>query len=264
MDYYFAMKYVFIFAALIILVRIDLVLHTFDQLYDKYTKRGNETAPQTDVVIEREVISMKDDKTLAQGPRAIFFSLLEDFHQGPTKEKREKIIEIAKLNPTLFNDKLDKQLEATLYQLRDLLNQKNPEAIVLLVDFMNVLKVENLESVKRLFSLLIDIQIDYFIFYYSKTKDTNCMIISALADPLTDEEKLNLYYERTDALSAYLLKEKLDPIQKDFALRCQMVLKLQLDKLDPPTTNSPSTNSESIEAVPSETAPVATPAAVSP
>jgi hypothetical protein len=95
---------------------------------------------------------------------------------------------------------------------------------------MKSLKGENLEMLKRFFSFAIDIDLAEFLALYSKSSDINCMIIMNLGDNLPIEEKYNELAERLKALDKFLLADREESI-KVYAQRCQMVLKLQVDKL---------------------------------
>jgi hypothetical protein len=96
---------------------------------------------------------------------------------------------------------------------------------------MKSLKGENLEMVKKFYSFAIDIDMGDFLSVYSKSSDINCMIITYLGDNLPVEEKYNELSARFVALNSFLSVERPEPI-KVYGQRCQMVLKLQVDKLN--------------------------------
>jgi hypothetical protein len=230
--YSFAMKYVWIAVAMVILVRIDLIMHYIDKSFAKLQS----SAPPInleDLPANKEHVSFKDDQSFHKPPRQVFLSLLEGFKSNPTMAVREKAFVTLKENPSLFTDKLDPELEARIYSWRDLLYQKNKESYYFLLELLNVLRGENQEMVKRFFSLLIDIELTDFLQVYSKSKDSNCMIITMLGDNLAEEEKNNELIERHAAIVSLLASEKIDPAYQVFTQRCELTLKIHLNKIKP-------------------------------
>lgn len=234
------MRYLIVVAVIVLFVRIDFLLSLFDRA------TGNSPTPppeitNSDISSSREVISIAEDKNLAQTPRENFLALLEVFRISPEISIREKALEVFRENPLIFNDKIDKELESHIFRWRELLNNNEPEVVNFLLELMKILKGENLEMTKRFFALWMDINMENFIMAYSRTRDTNCTIATTFGDPIPDHEKLNEYYERQELLQDYIKKEKLDPVHKALATNCLLVLNLQLDKLDPkPLVQSPS------------------------
>lgn len=254
MVYPFAMKYVVIIVIIAILVRIDFVLNSIDQLYSK-AKSHFTTAPVSkNVESNRELIQTKVEEKKLEGPRSIFFNLLEEFRTVPDKEKRERIIFLIKGNADLLTEKKDSEFEKVIYLYRDLLNQRNLETINLLIDLQNVLRGENLEIVRRFTSILIDLDFNVFVKNYVKSKDTNCIVSSLVADSMNDDEKYTVLYERMESVNLFLSKEQSDVTIKDLATRCQIVLKLQIEKLAPEPQIE-----ESKESLPADTIPPMTP-----
>jgi hypothetical protein len=149
----------------------------------------------------------------------------------------------------MFNQKLDPQLENEIFRWRDLLNNNEPEAAKFMQDLMNILQGENLEMMKRFFSLWMDINMEHFLAAYSKTKDTNCSIATML-DNIPEEERLNEYVEREDALKAFVAKEKVDPIQKNLANNCLLVLQIEIAKFPPRPVEESSPEESSAVPVP--------------
>lgn len=229
MDYPFAMKYIWILAAVIVLVRIDVLLNFFERNIDQFESPSPEILPAD--TPKSEIIPIKDDLTLKPQTREIFLSLLSNFRSIPDEDVRLRAMTILKQNPNIFSEKLDEDLEAAVFRWRDLLTQRNQEVIFFLTDLMNVLKGENLEMVKRMFSLLINIDYAEFMKFYSKSKDSNCMIITYLGDRLPEAEKYNELMDRMDDITSYLKNDKLEPSYRKYAESCQMVLKLHLDEL---------------------------------
>ena len=88
--------------------------------------------------------------------------------------------------------------------------------------------------VKKFFALWMDINMEQFLVAYSKTKDSNCIIATTFGDPIPENEKLNEYYEREDALKALLAKENINPVVEALAKNCLLVLGLEIAKIAPP------------------------------
>ena len=223
------MKYVVILVVVVILVRIDIILRLFDKTAVKYQNKTEVIGPD-EIAPSTELVSLDSDLTLKVSPRKTFISMLTDFRNNPDTSVKEKAIEVLRSQPTMFSDKLDTELESSIYRLRDLLIQRNKVTHEFLLELMKSLKGENLEIVRRLFSFAIDIDLGDFLTTYSKSTDLNCVIMGYLGDNLPEEEKYNELAERLVALDAYLLIERPEPINA-YAKRCQMVLKLQVDKL---------------------------------
>lgn len=246
-----------ILVVVILLVRVDLLLKLFDKGMEKYNAPEQPTLP---LVIEppSEVVSFNDDRNLKQSSRRKFLALMEDFHANPSKEVREKAIETLKADKKLLGPVLDSDFEASLFTWRDLLLQENPEVALFLLDLLSEVTGENQDAVKRFFSIMMDINLEQFIKFYSKSKDVNCTIASLLGDRIPEEEKLNELREREDSLAAYLTKENLAPNLKQFATSCQMVLNLFVSQQPAPVPAVEPVPSESSEApipAPTETNP---------
>lgn len=228
------MKYIVILVVVFAVMRIDFILG----LFDKVAKKA-EPAPVevdvTDIGPRREPVPLKDDPNFKQTPKKTFLALLEDFHSNPVPEIRERANAFLKSHPTLLGPKLDPQLESAIFQWRDLLINNDQETVNFLLDLMNVLQGENLEMMKRFFSLWMDINMEHFIAAYSRTKDTNCSIATTFGDNLPEEEKRNEIYERETALKAYVEKENIPPHYKALATNCLLVLGIEIAKFPPPT-----------------------------
>jgi hypothetical protein len=84
-----------------------------------------------------------------------------------------------------------------------------------------------------------------------------CNPVLLFGDNLPAEEKVNEYYERDTALTAYLLSDKLEPAQKTLATTCQLVLKSELAKLNPEPTpaSGPEVINEDLPITPSTGTP---------
>jgi len=223
------MKYVVILIVVVILVRIDVILRLFDKTATKYQNNSNEIKSDEDIP-SSEIIPAGKELSAQSTPRKTFISILNDFSYVPDANFKNKAIELLRTHPTMFTDKLDRELESSLYRWRDLLVQRNKITHEFLMEMMKSLKGENLEMLKRFFSFAIDIDLAEFLALYSKSSDINCMIMVNLGDNLPIEEKYNELAERLKALDKFLLADREETI-KVYAQRCQMVLKLQVDKL---------------------------------
>lgn len=236
------MKYVVIVIIALLMARADLFLGLFDRIVEKSQPAPAEV--DTSEVKSNELVPVAQDQSLKQTPRQTFIALLEDFHANPIQPIHERAMAIFKDNPTMFNQKLDVELEAAIFRWRDLLNNNEPEAAKFMQNLMNILQGENLEMMKRFFSLWMDINMEHFIVAYSKTKDTNCSIATTL-DNIPEEEKLNEYVEREDALKVIVAKEKIEPVQKTLANNCLLVLQIEIAKFPPRPVGEESAPEES-------------------
>lgn len=238
LDYDFAMKYIVILIVVVILVRIDVILHLFDKTTAKYENSQNSEATTTaNESPQTELISINNDPSLKTSSKKIFLSMMEDFRSVPETDLRDRAIATLRESPTMFNEKIDPELEAVIFRWRGLIEQKNKVAQSFLLELMKSLKGENLEMVKRFLSYAIDVDFADFIGFYSKTSDLNCMLITYLGDNLPDEEKYNELSERLAAIDAYIASDKAE--LKEYAQRCQLVLKLTVDKLGAITAPPP-------------------------
>jgi hypothetical protein len=224
------MKYVWIILAVILLVRIDLVMRIFDQAADKFSSRNSTEIAENEIQPNSEIVSITNDPSLKVTPKKIFLSMLDDFHASADLNIKLKALEFLKTHPTLFNDKLDKDLEIFIYRWRDLVLQKNKVTYDFLIELMKQLKGENLEMLQRFFTLVIDNDINEFFNAYQKTSDTNCMIIKKLVDVLPEEEAYNELAERLTLVQSYVSSDKINPSYKVFAELCLLVLKLDVEK----------------------------------
>jgi hypothetical protein len=228
--YSFAMKYVLIFVAIVILVRIDLVLNLFDKASQKMNPVNTSVS---EAPSERKLIPFSNDKTLQQSPKSTLLSLFNNFAITPSKENRQKVLNMLSTTPTLIGSILDVELEAAIYRLRDPLLTKNGDTFQFLMDLQTLLTGENLVMVRKFISLLMDADIDYFLKYYVHSKDIECAVATLLADNLPEEERLNEFYDREALLNAFLLKETQDLKIKNYATSCLGALRIHLDRIAP-------------------------------
>ncbi len=216
--------------AVIIIVRIDLILSFFDKTSEKYQYSSKPDVKPSDIQPSSNLVPINKDLAIQNTPRKMFFSMMTDFQSMPDETIKDKAIEILKSNPTLFDEKKDPDLEASIFQLRVYLLQKNKVTQNLILELMKLLRGENLEMLKGFFSLAIDIDLADFLNVYSKSSDSNCLLMAYLGDRLSDIERYNELSERLIALETFIASESSVAV-RPYALKCHIVLKLKIDKL---------------------------------
>lgn len=232
MVYSFTMKYVAIIAAVIFILRIDFILGLFDRAKEKVS--SSTTKEETiNLSPSENLISVTDDKALKLTNKMKTIGLLQEFHSNPTEVVRSNIIATLKTSRDLLGEKLDKDLEASLYVNRDLLPQKNPQFLALLIDLMKILKGDNHLVVKKFFSLYADLDLKSFFSLYPFQLDSNCQVMGLIGDNLDVEEKVNLLMERSEQLASLLQKNPPDKNVAEYGKICEIVLSLELKKYEP-------------------------------
>ncbi len=254
------MKYVAIAAIVLLMVRVDFILDLAERAYDKMANRGPEIEVN-ETKTSREIISVKDDQILKRTTRQNFLALLDDYNISPGPELRARAINLLRANPSTFGVKLDRDLEARIFGWRDLLINNRPELVKMLLDLGTLLQGENLDLLNRFFALWMDIQMENFIAAYVQTKDVNCAIAPVFGDTIPEDEKLFEYYDREEALKAFLAKEKIDPAQKQLATNCLLQLSLVIQKIAPKasTTGEATPAEGNQESTATESVPVVVP-----
>lgn len=233
------MKYVWIFIAIVVIVRIDFLMGLIDKGIVKIQAPKTPVAKVSDLPASSEIIPVAEDKVLKQSPKSTFLALLNNFHQSPSTQIRDLALTEIKNHPTMFTTTLDKSLEAEIYQWRDLVIQGNKETAIFLVELMKYLQGENYDMLRKFVSLWIDVDLDQFLGFYSKSRDTNCGVITLLADPVPEEEKINEFLERENDLNLFLTKDKADPALKKYADTCLLMVKVHINKLAPASSPVP-------------------------
>lgn len=242
--FFYYMKTIVILVVIILFLRIDYLLGLFDKAAEKLSS-SSQPAEVNETMSNRVLIPVAQDRSLKKTPRETFLALLEDFRTFPTVEIRLRAMSIFKESPTMFNQKLDQELESHVYRWRELLNNNEPEVVNFILDLLNILQGENQEMMKRFSSIWMDINMGQFISAWSRTKDTNCSIATTFGENIPEEEKINEYYERQDALKGYLQRQNLDPAHKALATNCLLQLTILLEKLDPRPVTPPQSESDS-------------------
>lgn len=240
--YSFAMKYIVILVIVILFARIDYFLKIFEDTKNKVNSSPVEVE-FSESLSQKELTSVSEDKTLKKTSKDLFLALLEDFHTTPSSDNREKAIEILKNNPNLFSDKIDLDLEGHVFRWRDLINNNNPELVKFLVDLMNILRGENLEVIRRFFSIWMDVDMENFIKAYSNSKDINCTIAPLFGESIPENERINEYYDRQNALQNFISRSNINEAHKSLAEKCILQLSMAIDKLSPVENNQELKNS---------------------
>ena len=244
LNYPFAMKYLVVLVIVILLVRIDLLLHLFERTSDKVGQllRKEEIPLETRPT---EIISIAKDRTLITPDKQKLLSLMDAYNQKPSLEFNAEIIQFLKERPTLLKAEGDEAFESGLFNLRDLISQKSIELPKLLVALFPVVPGKNKIIVKKFMSLYLDTDIEKFFQVYLASDDPNCMIVTSIADPVSEEAVYPLLADRGTAIATLLSKEGLTPEQRKLAESCQLVLQLHLPKIAPPPEPQEDTNEES-------------------
>lgn len=228
---------------IVVLVRIDFFLGLFEK-YAQNTQSAPIEVDESDIRSGRETIPFSQDPNFKQTPKRTFLALLEDFQTNPVQANRERAMSILKSNPAMFNLKLDKELEFHIFRWRDHLINNNQETVNFMLELMDALKGENLDMMRKFFSLWMDINMEHFIAAYSRTKDTNCSIATTFGDNIPEEEKRNEIYDRQDALKAIVANEKTLAHHKALATNCLLVLAIEIAKFPPPPASEEGSNPE--------------------
>lgn len=226
------MKYIVILILVVLIARIDLFMGVFERATEKVRRLTSPAAQPIKVENAPVIISMSEDQTFKQNPHRTILMLLRDFKVSPDQAVRERIVDVVKANRSVFGTKLDPDFESAIFGLRDLIYQKEKELPLLLADLMNHVEGENLEMIKRFFSLMMDFDLVSFLKAYSQTSDTNCMIAALHGDTLPLDEQLAEFSQRAEALNIYLSQEQ-QTAYKSLARNCQLVLSVHMNKLKP-------------------------------
>lgn len=238
------MKYIAAIVIVAIILRIDVIMRLFDKASDRFESRTPDISEIDLSEVTREIPA--GNQNLKQSPKNRFIGLLQTFRVTPDATYRSEAMALFKSHPTMFTEKLDPDLESALFEWRDLILQSSPELPEFLLELQGILKGENLETVTKLFAILLDQNLDLFLNSYIKTKDTNCMIATVVGDNIPDAEKVNELFDREKSLSEYLLREKVDPKLAAYVNSCLLVLRLHLAKVAPivQPTDEPLENTE--------------------
>lgn len=245
------MKYVIIIALIAVILRIDVLMRLFDRASDKLNKE----TPDVSSYNPEDAESSLAPQTIYLSSKDRFISILRSFRDSPDGATRAEAMSVFKSHPTLFTEKLDPELESAIFEWRDLVIQGSKEVPLILLDLSTILKGENLETVNKMFAILMDHNLDLFLDSYTKTKDQNCMIATLVGDFIPDEEKINELFDREKALNDYLLREKVDPKLSAYVNNCLLVLRLHLAKVAPAPAVEPPTENTTPTDTPEEAAP---------
>jgi hypothetical protein len=251
------MKYVLLFVAAILLMKIDAVIELGEKAW-MTVKSEEEPKDRPEDLGDAKEIVPPEDKVKLLTPRQQYLNFLDSFRASPDLVYREKAMALFKEHPMMFTDKLDKDLEARIYSWRDLAVQNTPELPLFLLDLANILKGENREIVTRFFSVVMDLNIDMFIANYPRTKDQSCAPVLLIEAAVPAEEKFPELYERMGLLEEFLARENLPADKKLYATLCLNILKVYLEKEAPKGSPAESVPAGTEEAPPAEGLPPAT------
>ena len=247
------MKYVWIFVAVIILVRIDMVLNFFEKTLKKVNSTQETELRPGEVPASSDLVPINSDLTLKVTPRNQVLTILGDFYVMPDRSSIDKALELLKQHPTIFNDKLDIDLEVKIYRWREHIQQKNKLCYDFVFALMKILKGENLQMLQRFSSLMIDYELPEFLNYSALSSDTICVTSTYLADSIPDEEKYNELVERADLFQTFLSSSTATAGQKVYAEKCLNLIRFQIDKMKP--LYEPSNEQQYVEPVSPEPSP---------
>ncbi len=263
LNYPYPMKYIALLVLIVFLVRIDFFMGLFEKFYRKVSPPTQEEI-SSDMRSKPDLIPVKKDVTLQQNPKINFLSLVEDFKTSPVAEIRLRAVTLIRENPTTFGQKLDTDLEAQIFGLRELVNKGEPELGHFIFELWPLLLGENQELLKRFMADWMDTNLAFFITTYARAKDLSCSIAKTFPYPLPEEEQLNQFYDREEMLNAFLSRDKLDPLQRELAQNCKLQVTLEIDKLSPsfsaPSAANPDSETTGLAVPTAPTEPASTPA----
>lgn len=242
------MKYVLIFVAVMLLIRIDVVIELGEKVVMMFQSEDSQELPDT---YGEPPVIVRSETNVKLTPRQQYLSYMDSFRVSPEKLFRDQAMELFKDHPQIFSEKLDAELEAKVYSWRDLVVQNASEVPLFLLDLSNILKADNKDVVTRFFSVVMDINFEMFIGSYPRTKDTTCAPVTLIEAAVPEEERFPELFERMGILEEYLAREGLAPEKKLYATVCMNVLKIYLEKagaqapVETPPAESPS-NAETI------------------
>lgn len=241
------MKYIIALIAVLILIRIDFILRTFDDLSSKFTSNSSTTLSNELPDRGPAPISVAEDRAIKTSPRTNFIIMLDRFADNPDESFRKAAFEIFKAHPTVFGKELDPQLAGSVFSWRDLIVQNAQQLPLFLLDLMKILQGENRDIVVRFYSLILDANPQWFLSTYILAKDPGCVVATQLADPHAEEEKLNILFDREKALNQ-LVETELKPEEKLLARSCLLQLRDHLGRITaPPGTAAPAASEGSQE-----------------
>lgn len=225
-----SLKYVLLFVAAIILIRIDIVVGLGEKAFGLFRK--NEVRVRADDLGDATEI-VRSEKNVTLTPRQKYLAFMDDFRVSPELVFRQQAMELFKANPQMFTDKLDKDLEARVYSWRDLSVQNAEELPLFLLDLYNILKGENKNIITRFFSVVMDLNFDMFIASYPRSKEVSCAPVTLIEEAVPAEERLPELFERLSIIEAYVAREGIPADRKLYAGICMNALKVFLEKEAP-------------------------------
>ncbi len=252
-----SLKYVLIFVAAIILIRIDVVIGLGEKAWLLVKNEKSQNTPDD---FGDSPIVVRSEKNVELTPRQKYFNFMESFRVSPEQVFREEAMTLFRTHPQMFTEKLDNDLAARIYSWRDLIVSNETEVPLFLLDLFNILKGENKAVIPGFFSVMLDLNPEMFMSHYPRTKDLTCAPATMIEAAVPAEEKFPELYERMGLLEDYLKKENLTADKKNYATICFNTLRLYLEKEAPPPPATEPGSEESSEPAPVP-APTETPAA---
>ncbi len=241
------MKYVLLLVVAIVLIRIDIVFNLVEK--GIMMMKSEETTKTDD--LGRPAVIVRSDRNVNLTPREKYLGIMANFRVNPILAFREQAMLIFRKHPQMFTERLDKDLEAQIYSWRDLVVQNEAEVPLYLLDLNSILKGENLDIIRRFFSVILDLNVDMFMNSYVRTKDGACVVVTLVESAVPAEERIPELYERQGILEDYIARENLPADKKLFATTCLTALKLFLEKeappvqpVEPPAEDQPATPPE--------------------
>ncbi len=240
-------KYVLLIVLAVVMIRIDIVFNLIEKGISMV--KSDETSKPDD--LGQPSVIVRSDRNVNLTPREKYLGIMASFRVTPVLAFREQAMGLFRKHPQMFTEKLDKDLEAQIYSWRDLVVQNESEVPLYLLDLNSILKGENLEIIRRFFSVILDLNVDMFMNSYVRTKDGACTVVTMLEAAVPPEERIPELYERQGILEDYIARENLPAEKKLFAVTCLTALKLFLEKeappvqpVDPPAEDQPATTPE--------------------
>ena len=226
-----SLKYVLIFVAAIVLIRIDVIIGLGEKAW---LLVKNEKSQNTADDFGDSPIVVRSEKNVELTPRQKYINFMESFRVSPEQVFREEAMTLFRAHPQMFTEKLDNDLAARIYSWRDMVVSNESEVPLFLLDLFNILRGENKAIIPGFFSVVLDLNPEMFMSHYPRTKDTTCAPATMIEAAVPAEEKFPELYERMGLLEDYLKKENLAADKKLYANLCLNTLKLYLEKEAPP------------------------------
>jgi hypothetical protein len=207
----------------VILVRIDYLLVLIDRLQQRVDQ--SQSVEIAADIKKNQLIPIEQDQNLKNSPRRMVLALLDEFLVTPTPALRKMLLEKINQHSNMFGVMVDPALEGKLIGLRDRIQQRNTESIILLADLLRSLSGENQLMIRKYFSLVMDHDLNLFFAHYPFQLDIECQVAGMTADALPPEEIVNELTIRARSIFKYLSQEKPEAQLRSFAQACLQVIR---------------------------------------